>query len=482
MSSCSKPKASLKVPSLGASASVGCTDVSGSSNGIAHAGDDVHVVPPLTSASCVDSVACVSSADCSSFGVSRGSYADRLAFGRGKGSTHVETKPFPVCQSIAINLEEKTVELIDQVVSDLSSTAVICRFRGFRPSLPGLHEWISKHWEPLISESVQIFPLAKGFFIAKFDKVMDRKIILCDHFFWENRFPLMIKPWHEDINPSSESFCKMPIWVRLPNLPLHLWVDQLLEEVGEALGDFLMVDVESPDILHSTYARILVDIDASKGLPTKIKLSTPKGFWIPFRCRRCFKNGHVVAKCDLEKVKVKKPSSWWEGTSSQHYMVFKSSSQMVGQDLPINGSKVPVVDYVGSVPLVPGTGFDTSSVDVVDGVVPSANIVPSEPSGGPDILQIVGSAPVAGCDRILDGTSTGATPIPIFVYVSISVSSSNASVGVVPLSVSSSREVPGPGSVGPAGSSMFVGPSLGVGFLALDSLEWQVEDAKVEEG
>ncbi|XP_059068259.1 uncharacterized protein LOC131858826 [Cryptomeria japonica] len=109
----------------------------------------------------------------------------------------------------------------------------------------------------------------------------------------------------------------MPIWVRLPNPPLHFWVDQLLEEVGEALGDFLMVDVESSDILHSTYARILLDIDASKGLPTEIKILTPKGFWIqsldyegiPFRCRRYFKTGHVTTKCDLERVKVKKPSS-----------------------------------------------------------------------------------------------------------------------------------------------------------------------------
>ncbi|GLJ16182.1 hypothetical protein SUGI_0270310 [Cryptomeria japonica] len=186
MSSRSKPSASLQVPALGASASVGGTDVSGSSSGTVHAGDDVPVVPPLTSACCVDSAACVLGADCLAFGVSRGSYADRLAFGRGKGYAHVETKPFPVCQSIAINLEEKTVEEIDQ-------------------------------------------------------------------------------------------------------------------------------------------------------------------------------------------------------------------------DLPINGSKVPVVDSVGSAPLVLETGSDTPSVDVVDGAVPSADVFPSEPSGGLDNLQIVGSALAVGCDRILDG-------------------------------------------------------------------------------
>ncbi|GLJ16365.1 hypothetical protein SUGI_0277300 [Cryptomeria japonica] len=405
MSSCSIPSASLQVLALGASTSVGGTDVSRSSNGTTHVGD-------------------VSGVDCSTFRVSRGSYADRLTFGRGVfGPVSLDSMNGSLC---------------------IGKPSFRIRFRFF---------------------------------------------------LWENRFPLMIKPWYEDLNPSYESFCKMSIWVRLPNLPLHLWVDQLLEEVGEALGDFLMVDVESFDILHPTYARILVDIDASKGLPTEIKLSTPKGLWIqplnyegiPFRCRRYFKTGHVAAKCYLEKVKVKKPSSWWKGASSQHYMVFKSSSQMVGHDLPINGSNKPAVDSVGSIPLVPGTGSDTPSMDVVDGVVPSADVsngaptmIPSEPSGGLDILQIVGSTSAAGDDRTLDGTSVGAAPIP--VSISASVSASDASAGVVPLSVSSSRNVPGLGSAGLAGSLMFAKPSLGAGFHVLDSLEWQAEAAKVEEG
>lgn len=91
---------------------------------------------------------------------------------------------------------------------------------------------------------------------------------------------LMAKPWHKDFNPSSETFNKMPIWVRLPNLPLHLWVDSLLEEVGEALRDFLMFDADSFNIRHSTYARILMDIDVSKGLPAEIKLKSFKDHWI----------------------------------------------------------------------------------------------------------------------------------------------------------------------------------------------------------
>ncbi|GLJ28581.1 hypothetical protein SUGI_0563070 [Cryptomeria japonica] len=138
--------------------------------------------------------------------------------------------------------------------------------------------------------------MEKGFFIAKFENVEDRRTILCDNFFsWEDKFVLMIKLWHVDFNLSLETFNKIPIWMRLPNLPLHFWVDPLFEEVGDKLGDFLMVDNDPNDSYHSIFARILVEIDISKALPTEISLTTSKGCWvqpldyegIPFKCRRC---------------------------------------------------------------------------------------------------------------------------------------------------------------------------------------------------
>ena len=48
--------------------------------------------------------------------------------------------------------------------------------------------------------------------------------------------------------------------MQLPYLPFILCVDSLLDEVGDTLGDIMMVDDESSDILHSTYAHFLVDM------------------------------------------------------------------------------------------------------------------------------------------------------------------------------------------------------------------------------
>ena len=54
---------------------------------------------------------------------------------------------------------------------------------------------------------------------------------------------------------------------QLSNLPLHLWVDSILEVVGEALRDFLLVDTISSNMFRMMYAHILVEINVSKGLP-----------------------------------------------------------------------------------------------------------------------------------------------------------------------------------------------------------------------
>ena len=124
----------------------------------------------------------------------------------------------------------------------------------------------------------------------------------------------MAKPWYKDFDPLTEFFNKIPLWVRLLNLPLHLWVDFFLEVVGEALGDFLLVDTSSSNVFQTMYACILVEIDVSKGLPEMIKLASPLGSWIqlldyegiPFRCRKCHKAGHLAVVCSSEKSRSKK--------------------------------------------------------------------------------------------------------------------------------------------------------------------------------
>lgn len=139
-----------------------------------------------------------------------------------------------------------------------------------------------------------------------FEFVADRNKILCDFFWsWEEKFSLSLKPWHQAFNPATETFDKVPMWVRLPNLPLHFWFESCLEAFGNSLGEFLMIDEGFSNLLHSTYARMLVEMEVSKSLPEEISIKTSKGCWaqpldyegVPFRYRRCFQTSHIVANC-----------------------------------------------------------------------------------------------------------------------------------------------------------------------------------------
>ena len=231
---------------------------------------------------------------------------------------------------LSVVLDMEAEEEVKQNVSIFSELGLIGRFCGIWPSLSELHSWISENWGPLITGNVQIYPAAKGFFIVVFGNIEDKKMVLCDHFWcWEDQNVLMLKPWHPKFRPDSESFEKIPIWVRLPYFPLHLWFNSCLETIENSLGEFLLVDEGSSNLLHSTYAQILVEMNISLGLPADIEIKTSNGSWfqpldyegIPFRCRRCHQVGHLAAKCS--KVRVQRESSWWKNSEEQHYTVVK---------------------------------------------------------------------------------------------------------------------------------------------------------------
>ena len=71
----------------------------------------------------------------------------------------------PISNPIVIQLDSDIVDEVSTYVEDYSSTAAIFRFRGFWPSLSALHAWISKFWEPIISDSAQIYPIARVFLL-----------------------------------------------------------------------------------------------------------------------------------------------------------------------------------------------------------------------------------------------------------------------------------------------------------------------------
>ena len=113
---------------------------------------------------------------------------------------------------------------------------------------------------------------AKGFFIVRFtSKEVRDTVISTGPWFWGTT-GLFVTPWFPDFDENTMVVSKMPVWVRLHNLPLHLWSQQVLARIGNTIGRYIKMDTQRLEERIYTFARICVEGDLSKGFPYQIQL------------------------------------------------------------------------------------------------------------------------------------------------------------------------------------------------------------------
>ena len=175
-----------------------------------------------------------------------------------------------------------SIPLVDTAIENakfLIAHALVCHFDGFWPHLVDLNSCISKEWNPYLKGEAYIYPHARGFFVVVYDETVDRDYILkFGHWFW-GISNLCMQPWTPSFDPATASLSSFPVWVRLPNFPLHLWCLPSLQAIGNALGKFYYRNLETKETTITTYAKICVEMDFSKGFPMEINLTSMDYLW-----------------------------------------------------------------------------------------------------------------------------------------------------------------------------------------------------------
>lgn len=151
---------------------------------------------------------------------------------------------------------------------DLKSKDVICRFNGFWPKLEVLHQCILTLWMP----NCDIYLCSKYFFNVQFDTKKEMDTVLNYGPWLLGNAGLFITPGFPEFDATTMVVSTMPIWVRLPNLPLPCWDPKFIEDIGNKLRKFKKMDNERIENGIFTFARICVEMDLSKGLPGYIKM------------------------------------------------------------------------------------------------------------------------------------------------------------------------------------------------------------------
>jgi len=221
-------------------------------------------------------------------------------------------KPFLVDKSEEVpSIEISYSELADDT-QKFAERAIICRFNGLWPRSKDLYDWIKENW----THSCKIYFCVKGYFIVLFDELEHYENALEEGPWFMGMAGLFLTPWFPDFDPASAVITKAPVWIRLPNLPIHLWCTKSYRQIGNALGCFLMGDYERERQGLFTYARICVELDLSKGFPEQINLKINDTVWTQFldyentafRCRHCHLTGHLQNSCPSQTARSKKGS------------------------------------------------------------------------------------------------------------------------------------------------------------------------------
>lgn len=62
------------------------------------------------------------------------------------------------------------------------------------------------------------------------------------------------------------------VWIRLPNLPLHLYHEKMLCKIGSSVGRIIKMDTNTSDVIHGKFARISVSINLKTPLTSKVNI------------------------------------------------------------------------------------------------------------------------------------------------------------------------------------------------------------------
>ena len=104
----------------------------------------------------------------------------------------------------------------------MSQKTLVGRVMGRNFARKTVVEWVDENWREILGYTPEVDMLLRGWFAVVVKTEDDMRLILNKN--WHlNHSPVLLKPWHPLFDASRERFDKIPIWVRLPGLPLHFW-------------------------------------------------------------------------------------------------------------------------------------------------------------------------------------------------------------------------------------------------------------------
>ena len=122
---------------------------------------------------------------------------------------------------------------------NLASRGLIGQFTGLWPSPKSVEAWVQRNWMPLVSEGIKSHFVGKGFYVFVFESSDDKNLIFRNGPYFMGPQGLYLNKWTPEFDPAQDVSSAVPVWVRLPHLPLHCWNQKSLQAIGNSLGRYI---------------------------------------------------------------------------------------------------------------------------------------------------------------------------------------------------------------------------------------------------
>jgi hypothetical protein len=154
------------------------------------------------------------------------------------------------------------------------ASSLIMYVLGGDLSMSAVKQFMTRHWS--FVKLPDMFYNEEGYFILRFHSLADKDAVMMQGPYTIRNMPMLLRDWKPDFSLKKDLLRTLPIWVKLPQLPLHLWGVKSLSKIGSAIGNPLVTDECTAHKLRVSYARLLIEMDVTQALPQDITIRDSK--------------------------------------------------------------------------------------------------------------------------------------------------------------------------------------------------------------
>ena len=81
-----------------------------------------------------------------------------------------------------------------------------------------------------------------------------------------------MRKWEPGLSTLEFNMAKLPLWIKLSNVPLELFTQRGISYIANAIGNLLYIDRITANQQRLSYAKVCVKIEVIKDIPRSIKV------------------------------------------------------------------------------------------------------------------------------------------------------------------------------------------------------------------